>query len=133
VLHHLLLVEGVLDRVVAEVETFRPVNRRPKPLREVLVAQFAFVLAVFLVDQLFEVHQVDLIAFSAEGAHEVLDSDEAIVVSVHVKECLPDGFPLSRELQLNVVLQLGQLVKHCRFVALHYILLQCLNVVILFI
>ena len=51
-------------------------------------------LAILLLNQLLEVHQVDLVTLSTKSSHEIFNSDKAIIVSIHVQECFPDCLPV---------------------------------------
>lgn len=71
----------ILDRVVTEIKTFRLVDCRSNPLREIRVAQSSLLLAIFINQQFFQVIKVNLLLVAKITEH-VLHVDVAIVIVV---------------------------------------------------
>lgn len=76
-----------------------------EPTREVHVAQFALLLDVLVLNELFKVIKIQ-IGFVTKVFKNVFYSDESIVVCVQREECLSDRFEAVAELGLQSYLQL---------------------------
>ena len=94
---HILVVLGILNGVVSEVEALTLVDAVAYPTAEVFVIEFALLLGIPFLNYLAEIVKVEVVHVS-KVSKEVCDSDEAIMIPVKREECFPDRVEIVREL-----------------------------------
>lgn len=94
---HILVVLGILNGVVSEVEALTLVDAVAYPAAEVFVVEFALLLGIPFLNYLAEIVKVEVVHVS-KVSKEVCDSDEAIMIPVKREECFPNRVEIVPEL-----------------------------------
>ena len=84
----LFLIYWIFDRVVSKEESFRLMNVGTKPFGKVRIIDFTLFFGVFIYDNLLQIFEVYLSTFRLKEFKDILNSDEPIVITVQLQECL---------------------------------------------
>ena len=99
----MLIQQRILHGIVAEVETFRKMNRRTQPLGKVRIAQIAAPVIRPRIYQFLQILIVE-IGVIAKVFQDVFECDVAIVITIDHQKCLPDRFETLLKLDFDLLL-----------------------------
>jgi|LauGreDrversion4_2_1035121.scaffolds.fasta_scaffold18773_1 hypothetical protein len=91
-------------RIMPEIEPFAFLDLPAHPLAKVSIVDLPFALVVLIDDQLRQVLEVKVLVLAPYHPQDVVHSDEAVIITIQIKESLANADPILGEFIFNQLL-----------------------------